>query len=110
MIIQTVYRSDFRRAFQNMGRTDQFSDQALDLLFNYFDDLSDEMDEPVELNVIDICCEYTEMTPDEVADQYGFSIDPDSDDGEKMSDALEYLQDRTSVIGQTDSTIVFVQF
>jgi len=81
-----------------MDRSTQFSYEALNMLFNYFE----EFDENMELDVIAICCEYSEMTPEEIASSYNLDED---------EDVLEFLDMNTSVIGETsDGSIVFAQF
>lgn len=52
----TVTVNDFIKAFEEMGRGDQFTREGLIALFNYFD----EIDESMELDVIAICCDYCE--------------------------------------------------
>lgn len=107
MIIETVTESAFRDAFQRMGRASQFSYQALGLLYDYLDELSDETGEPLELDVISICCDYSEMTAQEVRDAYGLETPEDENDAE---DVRDYLNENTSLVGETDAGFVFVQF
>jgi len=99
MIVQTIENaSQFRDQFARMGRKDQFSYQALGLLFDYFDECGDN----VELDVIGICCEFCEMTADEVRDDYRLGAD---------TDVEQYLNDNTLLIGKTDAgAYVFAQF
>jgi len=99
MIIQTISTaSQFRDAFHAANRADNFSYEALGLMFDYFDDCGDN----VELDVIGICCEFTEMDADEVRDQYRLDADIDVE---------KYLNDNTCLIGKTDvGAYVFLQF
>ena len=53
---QTITPSAFRDAFRAAGRADQFSYHALGMLFDYFDDV----DPDHELDVIAICCAFSE--------------------------------------------------
>lgn len=53
---QTINKSDFRDAFHRMGRDKQFSYDALGALFDYYE----EIDEEMELDVIAICCDWCE--------------------------------------------------
>lgn len=46
--------------FIAMDREDQFSPGALSALFQYYENLSEECEESIELDVIAICCEWTE--------------------------------------------------
>ena len=57
MLYQTVSETDFINSFQSL-RPDNFSRSGLEALFNHFWDLSE--DENIELDVIAICCEYSE--------------------------------------------------
>lgn len=115
-IIQPVNQSDFIAAFHRMGRGDQFSHAALLALFDHLDGLSDEAGEPLELDVIALCCEYEELTLRQAIANYSIAVDDDDGDDEKAARALEYLEERTSVIRVyddctgLDSVIVIAQF
>ena len=56
--INNVYQ--FREAFRLAGRMDQFSYEGLEVLFDYLDTLSEDIGEPIELDVVALCCEYYE--------------------------------------------------
>jgi hypothetical protein len=100
---QTINLNDFRNAFQRMDRGNQFSYEALELIYDYLE----EIDPDSELDVIAICCDFQEMTPREIADAYGYEVE---EDGNEMQNVLDCLHDETSVIGTTDETIIFVNF
>ena len=108
-MIQTVNLSEFRSAFHNMGRGEQFSYEALELIFDYYEHLELDCGTPTELDVIAICCDIKEMTAEEVRDNYGLDSCDDDTDGD-CDDVREYLDNNTSVIGQTDDKIIFFQF
>lgn len=104
---QTVHNTDFHNAFHSMGRGNQFSDDALNMLFNYFEEFDDEM----ELDVVSICCEYSESSVEQIIRDYSIDCDFIEDD-EIEAHVLSYLEDHTTVIGvcPSDCSIVFVQF
>jgi hypothetical protein len=105
---QTVYFNDFHQAFVSMDRGSQFSYEALELIYDYLLELEQDTGWEIELDVIAICCDYSEMTPQEVIDAYGLSVE---DDGNQLNNVLDYLHDHTSVCGTTEQgTIVFQQF
>lgn len=55
----TVYR--FRDAFmQSDTYKNNFSYEGLHALFEYFEELEDDIGEEIELDVVAICCDYTE--------------------------------------------------
>ena len=111
MKITVNHAGQFRDAFRLAGRAEQFSYEALELLFAYFE----ECDPDMELDVIDICCSYMESTPDQVIGAY--EIDSDSWDGictasaygleketaAKLHFVTEFLESHTSVVGVTSS-------
>lgn len=104
---QTIDLHAFRRAFQDYNRMDNFSWEGLELLFYYCEECSPEM----ELDVIGLCCDYCEDTPENIAENYSIDIEG-LDDDEEISDAvLDYLTERTSVVGQTSSgDIIYAVF
>jgi hypothetical protein len=59
-MINTINKYEFSDAFQKMGRGDQFSYEGLIALFDYLEMLEDDIGEQIELDVIAICCEYSE--------------------------------------------------
>ena len=63
--------SQFRDEFRQCGRADQFSHEALGLLFDYLD-----YPEYV-LDVIAICCEYSEDDAGEIARKYAIDVNDD---------------------------------
>lgn len=59
--------SQFMDAFEDMGRGNQFSYEAINTLFDYYDELDD-----YELDVIGICCDWTEYeTEKEACEELG---------------------------------------
>jgi hypothetical protein len=106
---QTVNLYDFRRAFETM-RPDNFSYEGVGVLFESFEQLADDTGTEVELDVIGICCEFSESTIDEVADNYDIDV-TDQDDDEKSDTVTDYLQENTFVAGQvSNGSIVYQAF
>jgi len=107
---QTIGQSQFIDAFHHAGRGDQFSYEALTLLFDYLAELENGTGEEIELDVIAICCEYEESDWRTLADDYDIDLEECNDDEEKEAAVLEYLEGETQVIGQTATSIVYAQF
>ena len=57
---QSINFTDFQRAFIDYGREDNFSYEALHALFNWLEDYEENIGEEIELDVIALCCEFTE--------------------------------------------------
>ena len=56
----TINEYQFEQAFKNAGRGNQFSYEALKALFEYLQSYEDDGGEEIELDVIALCCEFTE--------------------------------------------------
>ena len=107
---QSINRSEFHSAFHRMDRGTQFSYDALDLLFDHFEEIETE-DNPIELDVIAICCDYSEDTYDNIARNYSIEDLEDLSIEDKKQAIEDFLNDRTILIGQSDDdNLVYLQF
>ena len=108
--INNVYQ--FREAFRLAGRMDQFSYEGLEVLFDYLENYSDETGEPVELDVVALCCEYYESSIEELIDKYRIDLsEVDEDDPDSIARVVrEYLEDNTSVCGEVSDGFVYAAF
>lgn len=106
---QTVNLSDFRDAFRQCDRQDQFSYEALELIFDYYEEMESGMDEEIELDVVGICCDLSESTFEDVASDYDINVDG-MDEDEIEQAVTDYISEQTSIIGKTSSTIIYAQF
>lgn len=98
----------FREQFQIMGRKNQFTYNGLEVLFDYLESL-ELYDEPYELDVIALCCDFAEDEPRGIAESY--RLDTQGMDDDQVAEAVkEYLDDEGVLVGQTDDTIVYHQF
>ncbi|HHX70977.1 MAG TPA: hypothetical protein GX708_23375 [Gallicola sp.] len=57
---KTIDKHDFVQEFRNYNREDNFSREGLEALFDYIEQYEEETGLEIELDVIAICCEYTE--------------------------------------------------
>jgi hypothetical protein len=105
---QTIGLSQFTDAFMAI-RPKNFTYDGLVQLFDYFESYESDTGEQIELDVIAICCEYEELTIEEIIRQYNIDAD-DVEDDEIDDHVFNYLAKNTSVIGRTDDTIVFLSF
>ena len=100
---QNVNFSTFQTAFESI-RPDNFTYEGLTQLFDYFESYEADTGEEIELDVIAICCEYEELSIEEIIRQYNIEADDIEDH------VFNYLAENTSVIGRTDNSIVFQSF
>ncbi len=101
MLVTPIYNGDeLRHDFQNFGRGDQFSRFGFDALFKFLDDLSEDTGEDIQLDVIALCCEWSEY--DSIKDacaQYGEDIQ-----------TLDDLTDHTHVLLLDSGGVVIQDF
>jgi hypothetical protein len=107
----TVSRYDFERAFVDYGRKDQFSYEALGLLFAYFEEYEENTGEEIELDVVAICCDYSEDTVEDIVKNYSIDISECEGDYYEISETVKtYLEDNTQLVGETATGFVYLNF
>ena len=119
----TVSVYDFREAFRQAGR-ENFSYEALGLMFDYFEELEEDIGSEMELDVVAICCDYTEDDAVSIAGNYDIDLS-EARDGADESSAYgleqiaeaeleivqDYLNNNTSVVGTTSTgSIIYADF
>ena len=52
-------------------RKNQFSRDALRELFGFYDQLADDSQEPIQFDMVGICCEWSEMDAEELGEEFG---------------------------------------
>lgn len=107
---QTVSKYDFIDQFRVMDRLENFSYEGRGLLFDYLEEYEESTGEELEMDVIAVCCDFSEDSPEDIADNYGIDISECEDEDEVKKTVLEYLNDKTMVIGETDAGIVYQTF
>jgi hypothetical protein len=105
----TVTRYDFERAFADAGRKDNFSYEGLNALFDYFESYEEETGQEIELDVVAICCEYTEDTIEDIITNYSIDVEG-LDDDEKIEAVRDYLSDNSQLVGETANGFVYAAF
>ena len=100
MIIKTLNVHDFRQAFIDYNRGEQFTYDALTALFEWLEELAEDTGTPYELDVIALCCEFTEYEDlEEIQANYSST----------KLDNIDDLQDQTAVI-EFDGGIIIQDF
>lgn len=92
MIYIEVTETIFRDQFYRMGRDKQFSYSALTELFNFLSEIFEGSDS--ELDVISICCDFSEENLEEVLNNYDL-------------DSLDDLQNKTWAIMLDEKTVLY---
>jgi hypothetical protein len=99
-MITKVSNSDFIHAFEDMNRGNNFTYEGRQALYDYFTELEEVMGEEIELDVIAICCEYSE---------YKNLKEFQNDYGEEYEN-IEDIEDKTTVIKIDDDAFIIQSF
>ena len=93
-MVITINEHDFIQAFKDAGRQDQFSLDALRVIFNYEEERETQMTEPTVLDVIALCCDFAEYDSiEDFQEEYGeqyVSLEDIEEQTVVLTDAPDY--------------------
>ena len=89
--------SMFISRFEDYGRDSQFSFSGFKVLFNFLEELAEDTGEPIEIDVIGLCCDFTETELADIQRETG-------------CEDLDDLRDSTLVLEVDDETIIYQAF
>jgi hypothetical protein len=95
---QTVHLEDFRNSFESL-RPNNFSYEGLAALFDYLENYEDDTGEELDLDVIAVCCDYTEYK----------TLEDFNKDFSKDYKSIQEIEDDTTVIKVSDSKGFIIQ-
>ncbi len=96
-----VSEHEFVKAFDDYDRSNNFSVAGRRALFDYFEGYEESTNEEIDLDVIAICCEYTEYE-----NLKEFHADYNKDHYETIDD----IENQTTVIRIDDESFIIVSF
>lgn len=94
---KTINNCEFVEMFDKCGRSGNFSRLGRRKLAEYFEQLEEDLGQDIEVDVIAICCDYSEIEIKDIERETG-------------CENLEDLQDNTTVIEVDDETIIYQNF
>jgi len=96
---KTLSESDFVDGFEHCGRGNQFSRDARQWLFDYYEECESGCEEEMEYDPIGICCEWTEYdSNEELIEEFKDHLTGDEEDeDEKLETIKDYLGNRTTI-------------
>ena len=109
---QSIGFNQFCEAFRAYDRQDQFTYDGLTVLFDWLEEYEDSTGEEVELDVIALCCEYSEDCADDIIANYCLEDETaDMSEDEKADFVRDYLSENTMLCGETEAgDFVYLQF
>ena len=92
---QTITESQFRDAFRDI-RPNNFSYAALGELYEWLEQYEEDTEQEMELDVIALCCDFSEYTLEELENDYGYLAE--GEELETLEEWADFLNDHTFVI------------
>ena len=113
MTIDTAHK--LQTEFNRYDRSENFTPAGIRVLFDHLEENSEGSGEDVKLDIIGLCCDYSEDTFEDIAANYRINLtDRDGktieDDEEIKSIVLNYLNENTVVCGVTGTTAIYAVF
>ena len=113
MTIDTAY--ELQTEFNRYDRSENFTPAGVRVLFDYLEEISEESGEDINLDIIGLCCDYSEDTFEDIAvnhriDLTDLSGETIEDDKEIKRIVLDYLKNNTVVCGVTGTTALYAAF
>lgn len=115
-LIQTVNPSELYRMACRMDHGDQFGYNGWNAIGEYLENLSEDIGEDIEADIIAICCDYSmvesvqEFWDNQPLPTVSDDEWQDMDDEEKLEAIRDYLQDNTSVVTCEENCIIWQAF
>jgi hypothetical protein len=107
-MIKTISLFDFRQEFKLFNRSDNFSYEGLEVLFDYLESLEFDRDTPIELDVIEFCCEFEECDAQSIIEAYSLECESDLSQKEVNDIARNYLEEQGVLVGECPANQSFV--
>ena len=105
----TVNFTEFRDHFYGI-RPDNFSYDGLKILFEYLEEYEMDIGEELELDVIGLCCDFSESTFEDIAALYNIEIDINENEDEQKQQVIDFLQSEGAYVGETLNSIIYRDF
>ena len=97
---KSISKYEFIEEFKNMGRENNFSYEGRTALFDYLERYEEDTGEEMELDIIAICCDFTEYENlEEFNNNYG-----------KDCETIEDIEYYTTVIPVDDEKFIIQDF
>ena len=110
-LIIRVTEYDFERAFEEAGRGNQFSREGLSALYEYLVEFSDEVGEDLELDAIELCCNYSEHERPRNSALEDWEDEDDMRDGDEYADDTDTAShcgfDPNDIVAKGGSFVIF---
>jgi len=103
---QTVGFAEFQDAFTRL-RPQNFSYEGLGVLWDYLEQYEDDCGVELELDVIAICCDFSEDGWENIAKDYDMDLSECEDDEAKAEEVKKCLEENGAFVGEVEGGFVY---
>lgn len=106
---QTISQWDFVKAFTEMNRESNFSEEGRIAIFDFLTEVEEDQESEMELDVISICCDFAEYSNlNELKEEYSHLLE--DEELEDDDEVLDFFRDQTIVFELSNGGVVIQQF
>ena len=107
---QTISFYEFKNAFMSL-RPNNFSLEGLGVLWDYLQEYENDCGVEVELDVIAICCDFSEDSWENIAKSYDFiDLSECETEEEKIEEVKKCLEENSVLVGEVDGGFIYRDF
>lgn len=106
---QTVGFPQFKDEFMRL-RPQNFSLEGLGVLWDYLEQYEQDCGTEIELDVIAICCDFSEDSWETIAKSYDFDLSDRETEEEKIKGVKDCLDESGAFIGEVEGGFVYRDF
>lgn len=108
MLIDYLNFSQFCDGFPDSYKNN-FSYEGKKALFEYLEQVSEDIGEHIEYDPIGFCCDYNESHYNDIAKDYGLEIE-ELDEEEAIKAVEDYLSDNTFIAAKLNEVFIYQVF
>ena len=105
----TVGFPEFKDAFQRL-RPQNFSLEGLIVLWDYLEQYEQDCGVELELDVIGLCCDFSEDYWQNIAQNYNFDLSQCTTDEERIEEVKSCLEANGALVGEVEGGFVYRDF
>lgn len=106
---QTIGFREFCQAFEQL-RPQNFSGEGLGVLWDYLEQYEGDSGVELELDVIAICCDFSEDDWQSIAENYDFDLSECETDEDRIEEVKACLEANGALVGEVKGGFVYRDF
>lgn len=104
--------ADVVKMFNDWGRGANFTYEGIEALLDMLEMCYTDEQGAIDLDIIGLCCDFTESTPSELLSDFSYvdDLSQDLDDDENLEIVMDYLSNNTTVWELENGNVLYANF